>query len=530
MSARAQAVLDRFPLHLAAADPEKRFEVVVGGITDSVETITRQVADVRRSHRLSQGPTPADVGGLAGLHGLRSPTWALLALRLAALGEAAASDPPDAAALAPLLALPQEVLDDLLAALPATTLPVDVLGRPTRHRPSLELHRQVVRSVVLAHRVGNATPTSLLTAAAAYVGLVVEGVAHTDERWWHIATCRDTIRLTTPPGSVVEPLPDMLALEENPFRKADIEPAPKHHGQGFQIVRGGIDDVMVTVRVLGVGTRTQSPMVVECHAGHGLVFEGTVPDGSELRFEASGQTTLDGADVTGSSWSFRGAVFGSAAEKRTSHDFVFGGNDDTGPLGTPDGRDDSSGRRVATFVITTPLADALQRSAAFPHGSPTIEAILLPRGYSRWRTFVRAAHVGGPGGRPPRIKAGRFDTTVLVDADTGTEVGTDAGVTAGEPSMRLGFAWEEREPFTVRVLLPRRLQVLDDDKGTKVREPLRRLLDRHRAAGVDVRVEYADPRWTLGVGVVRDEADEAIGTVLSGTELWPDGTPQPGDG
>lgn len=92
--------------------------------------------------------------------------------------------------------------------------------------------------------------------------------------------------------------------------------------------------------------------------------------------------------------------------------------------------------------------------------------------------------------------------------------------------MRLGFEWEEREPFAVRVLLPRRLQVIDDDKGTRLREPLRRLLDRHRAAGVDVRVEYADPRWTLGSGVVRNEVDEAIGTVLSGTELWPDGTPQ----
>ena len=66
MSARAQAVLDRFPLHLAAADPGKRFEVVVGGITDTVEVLTRQLADVRRSHRLSEAPTPADVHGLAG--------------------------------------------------------------------------------------------------------------------------------------------------------------------------------------------------------------------------------------------------------------------------------------------------------------------------------------------------------------------------------------------------------------------------------------------------------------------------------
>ena len=115
-----------------------------------------------------------------------------------------------------------------------------------------------------------------------------------------------------------------------------------------------------------------------------------------------------------------------------------------------------------------------------------------------------------------------FDQAVFVAADG------PIGTTAGDPSLRIGFAWEEREPFAVRVLLPRRFSVLDDEAGTRVREPLRRLLDRHRAAGVDVRVEYADPRWALGTGVVRDEPDEAIGTVLAGTELWPDGTPQPG--
>ena len=53
------------------------------------------------------------------------------------------------------------------------------------------------------------------------------------------------------------------------------------------------------------------------------------------------------------------------------------------------------------------------------------------------------------------------------------------------------------------------------------------LLDRHRAAGVHLRAEYADPRWTLGQGVVRGEAGDALGVVVAGTELWPDGTPQP---
>jgi hypothetical protein len=509
VSARALAVLDRFPLHMAATDPDKRFEIVVSGITGSLEVLTRQVADVRRAHRLSEAPTVADLLGLAGLHGLGAHIWDLLVLRLDTLEAAAKASPPDPELLAGLLGVTEEQLSHIGE---DDGDPIDVVAaRPARNRPSLELRRDVVRTVILAHALGNATASSLLTATAAYLGFEVEEVTHTGERWWHLATCRDRIRLVPTPGKPMEPRHDMVALEENPFRNADIKPTPKKHGQVFQVIRGGIDDVTVTVRVLGVGPRTVRPMVVECHAGHGLVFEGSVGEGSELRFESSGRTTLDGADVTGSTWSFRGAVFSSATDKVSTHDFVFAG-------------DPKDGDRQAVFVVTTPLADALDPSAAFPHGAPTVEPIELPRGLSKWVGFVRAAHTSGPAGPPPRTKYAQFDSAVFAEADGA------AGVTVGEPSMKLGFDWEEREPFAVRVLLPRRLQVLDDDKGTKLREPLRRLLDRHRAAGVDVRVEYADPRWNLGAGVVRDETDEAIGTVLSGTELWPDGTPQPGNG
>ncbi len=509
MSARALAVLDRLPLHLAAADPEKRFELVVSGITDSLEVLTRQVGDVRRAHRLSEAPTVGDVRALAALHSLSSHAWDLLMLRLDALDAAAGATPLDPRLLATLLGVTEEQLSHV-GADDGEPLAV-VAARPAGDRQSLALRREVVRSVIHAHTVGNATATSLLTATAAYLGLEVEHVTHTEERWWHLATCRDRIRLVPAPGGDIEPLVDLVALEENPFRNADIAPTPKKHGQTFQVVRGGIDDVTVTVRVLGVASRTVRPMVVECHAGHGVVFEGSVVEGAELRFESSGRATLDGGDVTGSTWAFRGAVFGSAAGKVSSHDFVLAGDPDDGD-------------RQATFVRTTPLADAFGVSATFPHGAPTLEPMGLPRGLSKWVGFVRAAHTSGPTGAPPRTKLGRFDSAVFAE-DDGL-----AGVTAGDASMRLGFEWEEREPFAVRVLLPRRLQVLDDDKGTLLREPLRRRLDRHRAAGVDVRVEYADPRWTLGAGVVRDETDEAIGTVLSGTELWPDGTPQPGNG
>ncbi len=509
MSARALAVLDRFPLHLATTDPEKRFEHVVGGLVDPVEVLTRQVGEVRRSHRLSEAPTLADLLALGGIHGLHERMWAIIAARLAALAEAAQADPVDLELLADHLGL----TESQLTAIEATALP-GLLRGPGRHRESLGLRRGVVVGVIGAHVIGNATAAALLNAAAAYVGFRVDEITPTEERWWHLATCSEQIRIAV---AGADPEPDLLALEENPFHKADLDPAPKKHAQLFQVIRGGLQDVDVTVRVIGTGQRTVRPMVVETFAGRGLAYEGGVPDGSELRFEASGRATLDGTDVTGSTWSFTGGVFASSSATRPHRDFVFA---DAARVADP-----GAGReRWATFVTTAPLTDALGPTAGFPHGAARVGPLQLPLGESRWVAFARVAHTSTavPGVDAPRHKHARFDDTVFAEDDT------LEGTSAGTASMEIGFEWEEREPFAVRVLLPHRLQRADDESGSRIREPLRRLLDRHRAAGVDVRVEYADPRWTLGTGVVRNETDEALGTVLAGTELWPDGTPQPG--
>jgi len=181
VSARAQVVLDRFPLHLAATDPEKGFELVVTSLVGSLEVLTRQVSDVRRSHRLGEAPTVSDLLALANLHGLPESALDLLLLRLAAIP----ADAPEAAL--------------------------------TRHRPSLRLRRDVIRSAIRAHRVGNGTATALLTATAAYLGFGVGRVTHDEHRWWHLAECLDALDTTTPQT-------DLVALEENPFRRADLEP------------------------------------------------------------------------------------------------------------------------------------------------------------------------------------------------------------------------------------------------------------------------------------------------------------------
>jgi hypothetical protein len=168
--------------------------------------------------------------------------------------------------------------------------------------------------------------------------------------------------------------------------------------------------------------------------------------------------------------------------------------------------------------VAAPVSDAFDGGTGFPHGNAAVGPLRLPLGESRWATFVRVAHAGTSTAEPalPRTSQGRFDQAVF---------GQTLGIV--EPSLEVGFSWDEREPFAVRVLIPRRLEVLDDDGGTILRQPLRALLDRHRAAGVDVRVEYADPRWTLGSGVVREGEDDPLGIVLAGTELWPDEALEP---
>lgn len=527
MSARGLAVLERFPEHLGATDPGKLLGHVVTELADPLDLLTRQVGDVRKAHRLAEAPARLDLLRLVALHGLGDESLALLAIRLDALE---AADTDDAELIGSLLSLPSETIDELAAISPNTVSAA--IARMRRHASRQAGERALFTQLIGAMRIGNATPAALLHTTGAYLGLSVERIVHTAGRWWHLAVCRDGIRLeiAPPPPTMPDltPVADIIGLEENPFRSADIAPAAKAHGQRFRILRGGLEDVDVSVRVIGIGSRSVRPMVVHLEAGMGLVYEGDVPDGQELRFAASGRVTLGASDVTGSAWSFSGGVFASASAELASKDFVFGPVPDNDPVAA----------RICRFAVTAPIADALDVISTLPHGDPSVGPHRLPLGESYWASFVRVGHFGAGITQPavPRTSAGRFEQAVFADASV--PIG-EAPPPAAEPCFELGFDWDEREPFAIRMLLPRRFQQLDDDAGTKLTQPLRLLLDRHRAAGVELRVEYADPRWTLGVGIVRDPIDGdtnpadlsdegALGVLLEGTELWPDGTPQPG--
>ena len=89
MSHRAVAVLDRFPLHLAAADPGKRLGAVVTGLVADADVLVRQVQTVRASRRIGEAPTVRDLLALASLHRLGEEVLVPLANRELALRNAA---------------------------------------------------------------------------------------------------------------------------------------------------------------------------------------------------------------------------------------------------------------------------------------------------------------------------------------------------------------------------------------------------------------------------------------------------------
>ncbi len=238
-------------------------------------------------------------------------------------------------------------------------------------------------------------------------------------------------------------------------------------------------------------------MVVNLDTGFGLVYTGNVGDGQELRFESDGRVTLDGASAARLSYSFTGGVFADAsgADRR---DFVF----------------DSP---TTKFAVTQPIDDGFDPGAVFPHSDGLLETASLVVGESRFAFFVREAHYGRDAGTPadelavPVFEAAVLDSSVF-EPDT----------SVGSPSSgKIGFSWQEHEPFAARLWIPLRFSTLNRDGEVPVKERLRLLLDRHRAAGIHIYVEYADDRWTVPAGVMRDPgSDEPLGTVIVGTALW----------
>jgi hypothetical protein len=525
VSGRTLAILGRFPRHLDLARADKLAAELVQGLASGLEVQTAQVGRIRRAHRLGHADELADLLLLAGLHEIRVAELAAALRRLDAIRAGAAAI---AAATGPAIAAARTALAGLIgsgqatfAAWPgepddraATARLVAAAGAAASYAAHCDRVRTRIETAIAIHRTGNGTVEALLRGAASAIDLDVVGVRHSADGFWHLADCADRIRLVRPEPpdgkrSVVVPPPiDLIALEENPYAPHDIDPFAVQHARLFTITRPGFASVPVTIQVVGVADRTMFPMVVNRDAGIGVAFHGSVPGGAELTFDRAGAATLGATDVTGQTWAFRGAVFAQDGEA-SDLDFAFTADAGTVPHG-----------QAAQFVVGVPYAAAFDPTATWPQSAGVRPAPPLAVGATRWAFFVREGHFGTTDdtGATPLPAVAYFAAGVA-----------DESVFVGAPlpdAAKLGFAWEEREPYAVRILIPERLAVLDDPAdppaAPHVTEMVRTAVERFRAAGIRLTVEYTSELWTLGEGVLRDiDSAEPEGIVVDGTRLWP---------
>ena len=528
----AELVLSRFPRHLDADTPGKLIGDVVGGIARPLDSQISQVGKVRRSHRSGEAEQRIDVLRLAALHRFDDLFLVPVTRRLATL-QAQDVDADPALALE-MLGLDEETAitrrpdeaDDAAARQRLAT----AIDAVSAHDAWLGVARRSLIAAIADQRGRATTAGGLLAATADYLGLDAFEVHHQDAApgevaFWHLARCNDRIApevARTDDAAATERVvgEHLLALEENPPYLADLAPTARRHGDQFHVRRQGFETVPCTVIVEGIDDRTMAPMLVDTVRGVGIATTVAVPDGSTLRFERDGRVELDGTSVAGRSYVFRGAVFAGATEALESFVFTDAAVDDTTNTAL-------YGDRAARYTVTSPLATAFDPSPAFPHLDALLVPMQLERGTTRFATFVGAGVFGsltpeGPTAEStadpaaPEPIAGYFDERVFLPDP------------AGAPSLRIGFEWDEREAYAVRVWLPFAFAQLDGEGEPTLRAVIRLLLDRHRAAGVHVYVEHADPRWVLGTGIARDlDSDDALGLVVAGTETWTGDTEQP---
>ena len=367
--------------------------------------------------------------------------------------------------------------------------------------------------VALARTTTSFVDTGIVATAGTLDAEADDGLFHSQDRFWHAAFVRERAPAGVPTGG------EIIGMEENPVRR-EITPkppdppdptkpigAPRKNAELFRVYRRGFGRSLLQIRIWGTGKRTVGPMLVNRDEGRGVGFVGAVPDGALLVFDEAGHVTLDGSDVTSNAFAWTGACFASNDDDPAApHDFVF------------DGAGVSAERR-AVFAKATPF-DALDGAFAFPHAGDPIPVAGVGIGTTRFAFFVREAHFS------------QLDDTVspsvTVPVSPRTHVGfLDSAVfapppdAAQQPAANIALSWLEHEAFALRVLLPRRFASFDNAGHPAMTELVRRALERHRPAGVEVRVEYVDDRWILSSSeVTAGSSADPILSLRGGSVLW----------
>ena len=546
---RSTQILSRWPAHLEAASPGKLLGTVVQAGALQLDALAAALAAVRRAHRLGDADELADLWRLAALHGMALAEFEVLLGRfrrggellaaLAAVANEAAGDTSREAAAAALVALwAPRAAQGGAAVLPLfadPAAPADTVRAATRLAAQAQraLRRNHLADAVRArvveaaaiHVQGNGTVLALLRGAAAALDLQLGPVANSADRYWHVATVADSLRLAhavpntapnAPAGSEIDqPLPpadELLGIEENPLWRDATDSAPRAHAELFTVTRRGFERALLQVRITGEADHSIGPMLVNRDEGHGVGFNGAVPAGLELVFNEDGRVLLDSADVTPSAYAWQGACFADASTPDVA-DAVFQGS-------VPD-LTANPAARPATFVVTVPAGPAggtvLDREASFPSAGASLPMPGIGVGVTRLAFFVQQAHFASaeppaPRGVTPRTGAALFDQSVFATS-------TPPPPTAA----RVALSWLEHRGFAVRLLIPPRFRSwrADDAEGVLTLQAVARAVERFRPLGVALAVEYIEDRWTLGSGTLTSgDGDDPIEALRAGTRLW----------
>ncbi|MGH2736423.1 MAG: hypothetical protein ACRDKZ_12650, partial [Actinomycetota bacterium] len=274
---------------------------------------------------------------------------------------------------------------------------------------------------------------------------------------------------------------DHIYLLENPLVERSTEDKERRQQEWFRITRRGFFDDPVAVKITGVAARTVKPMIVSRTRHEGVGYNGAVAGDERLILATDGKVYLEGANVTGDSYYFSGALMDYSTF------------DSAGPH--------------HSFVTTLPEG-ALNRNYPRPDltGLDELPVLVLPLGESHWRFS---------------IEEGAFDASGFEESVF--ELPDDLATLQALPSSgKVQLGWREHRPFAAVVLIPAELKTLETEllDGDDLLALVRAGLEKFRAAGIDLDVTYFNEEWILDDAVIRDmDATSGEGLFFSGTNL-----------
>jgi hypothetical protein len=373
-SARQAKILSRFPSFMRAGEPEKSLGEIAGVLGYDLDEAERLMTRIQRAHRLMLAEEERDVWQLAALVGLQRAD--LLILRKSYEKR--------------FFALKQETEEKAYA-------------------KYLSELKESVQRIVRIMLEGCGTIWALLEGASVLIDADTAGaVKHTDAdeaRGGFIH--RVPVKYNVIENQQRVPKSSFIYLVENPLVDRTTEDKERQQREHFNTKRMGFFNEAVAVQITGVADRTMWPMVINQDTHEGVGFRGSLTDGQRLVFAADGKAYLDGSEVTGRCYYFRGALsdhssFGSKAP-----------ND--------------------LFCVAKP-AGSLDRNYPRPDIAP-LEQLTVPilrLGESTWRFSVEEGAFDASG----------FDEAVFTTDDPSPPMG------------KVQLLWREHDPFSVAVLIP----------------------------------------------------------------------------